>query len=189
MKNLYIKTMILILAGLLFAGQGFAAITAEQAARLGNDLTPLGGEKAGNADGTIPAWDGGITSPPAGYQKGHAPSRPLCRRQGALHHHGRQRRPVCRPADRRPAGDAQGLPQLQDERLPDPSQRLGTAAHLRRDQGRWQPGPNWLRAATVSLAGSTAFLSRFRKTASRRSGTTSCAGAAMLSIATSVLPR
>ena len=70
MKNLYIKTMILILAGLLFAGQGFAAITAEQAARLGNDLTPLGGEKAGNANGTIPAWDGGITSPPAGYQKG-----------------------------------------------------------------------------------------------------------------------
>ena len=33
-------------------------------------LTPLGAEKAGNAAGTIPAWDGGITTPPAGYQRG-----------------------------------------------------------------------------------------------------------------------
>ncbi|MGD9019588.1 MAG: DUF1329 domain-containing protein, partial [Desulfuromonadales bacterium] len=70
MKKQMIKSTILILAGLLFAGQGFAAITAEQAARLGKDLTPLGGEKAGNAKGSIPAWDGGITTPPAGYQKG-----------------------------------------------------------------------------------------------------------------------
>ena len=70
MKKLTIKTTILIMAGLLLAGQGFAAITADQAARLGNDLTPMGGEKAGNASGTIPAWEGGITTPPAGYQKG-----------------------------------------------------------------------------------------------------------------------
>lgn len=47
-----------------------AKITSEQAARLGNDLTPLGGEKAANADGSIPAWDGGITSAPAGYSAG-----------------------------------------------------------------------------------------------------------------------
>lgn len=30
-------------------------------------LTPLGGERAGNAAGTIPAWTGGITQAPAGY--------------------------------------------------------------------------------------------------------------------------
>ena len=42
----------------------------DQIARLGADLTPLGAEKAGNADGTIPAWEGGITAPPAGYQPG-----------------------------------------------------------------------------------------------------------------------
>lgn len=47
-----------------------ADVSAEQAARLGADLTPLGGEKAGNADGSIPAWTGGITSPPAGYEPG-----------------------------------------------------------------------------------------------------------------------
>src|SRR5690606_24119469 len=45
-------------------------ITPEQAARLGNDLTTLGAEKAGNADGSIPAWTGGITSAPAGYTAG-----------------------------------------------------------------------------------------------------------------------
>lgn len=38
--------------------------------RLGKDLTPLGGEMAGNADGSIPAWTGGITTPPAGYKPG-----------------------------------------------------------------------------------------------------------------------
>jgi len=47
-----------------------AQLTAEEAARLGKDLTPLGAEKAGNAEGTIPAWDGGITEPPAGYVPG-----------------------------------------------------------------------------------------------------------------------
>jgi len=47
-----------------------AAISAREADRLGKDLTPLGAEKAGNEDGSIPAWEGGITTPPAGYQKG-----------------------------------------------------------------------------------------------------------------------
>jgi hypothetical protein len=47
-----------------------AELSSEEIARLGADLTPLGAEKAGNADGTIPAWEGGITSPPAGYEPG-----------------------------------------------------------------------------------------------------------------------
>lgn len=47
-----------------------AAISPEEAARLGADLTPLGGERAGNAAGTIPEWTGGITTPPAGYKPG-----------------------------------------------------------------------------------------------------------------------
>jgi len=37
---------------------------------LAQSLTPMGAEKAGNAAGTIPAWDGGITKPVAGYQPG-----------------------------------------------------------------------------------------------------------------------
>lgn len=47
-----------------------AAVSGTEAARLGQDLTPLGAEKAGNADGSIPAWTGGITAPPAGYKVG-----------------------------------------------------------------------------------------------------------------------
>lgn len=39
-------------------------------ADLGGALTPFGAIRAGNADGTIPEWTGGITSPPPGYSKG-----------------------------------------------------------------------------------------------------------------------
>ncbi|HSX70451.1 MAG TPA: DUF1329 domain-containing protein, partial [Pseudomonas sp.] len=44
----------------LLAGQALAAVPAEQVARLGKDLTPVGAETAGNADGSIPAWTGGL---------------------------------------------------------------------------------------------------------------------------------
>lgn len=47
-----------------------AKLPADQVARLGADLTPLGAEKAGNKDGSIPAWTGGITAAPAGYKPG-----------------------------------------------------------------------------------------------------------------------
>ncbi|WP_137820577.1 DUF1329 domain-containing protein [Pseudomonas sp. 2FG] len=44
----------------LLAGTALAAVTPEQAAQLGKTLTPLGAEQAGNADGSIPAWTGGL---------------------------------------------------------------------------------------------------------------------------------
>jgi len=47
-----------------------AAISPADADRLGRDLTPLGAEQAGNADGSIPAWTGGLVTPPAGYKVG-----------------------------------------------------------------------------------------------------------------------
>ncbi len=37
-----------------------AKTTPDQAARLGQDLTPIGAEKAANKDGTIPEWTGGM---------------------------------------------------------------------------------------------------------------------------------
>ncbi len=36
-----------------------AAVSADEAAQLKTTLTPLGGERAGNKDGSIPAWSGG----------------------------------------------------------------------------------------------------------------------------------
>lgn len=40
-----------------------AKATPEEAAKLGTTLTPVGAEKAGNKDGSIPAWDGGMKFP------------------------------------------------------------------------------------------------------------------------------
>jgi hypothetical protein len=47
-----------------------AAITADEAKALGATLTAIGAEKAGNAAGTIPAYAGGMTTPPAGFKPG-----------------------------------------------------------------------------------------------------------------------
>lgn len=49
----------------------WAAVSVEEAARLGRDLTSLGAERAGNAAGTIPAWENGMTSAPAGHVPGN----------------------------------------------------------------------------------------------------------------------
>jgi len=53
-----------------FAVPAAAQLAGSDLAKLGTTLTPIGAEKAGNAAGTIPAWDGGITTPPAGYKEG-----------------------------------------------------------------------------------------------------------------------
>jgi hypothetical protein len=64
---MYRKFGILLLAAC--ASQAQAKVDEMQAVRLGQDLTPLGAERAGNAAGTIPAWTGGV-QPPAGYEAG-----------------------------------------------------------------------------------------------------------------------
>ncbi len=48
----------------------FAKVPAAEIAKLGGELTPIGAEKAGNADGTIPAWGGGLKTIPDGYTPG-----------------------------------------------------------------------------------------------------------------------
>lgn len=65
---MYGKIGILLLAACA-AVQAQAKVDSTQAARLGQDLTPLGAERAGNAAGTIPAWTGGVQAP-AGYEPG-----------------------------------------------------------------------------------------------------------------------
>jgi hypothetical protein len=46
-----------------------AAVSGEEASRLGDTLTPMGAERAGNGD-QIPEWTGGLTEPPAGFNAG-----------------------------------------------------------------------------------------------------------------------
>ena len=53
---------------MLASGIAVAQMSPEEVNRLGNDLTPNGAEMAGNAAGTIPAWSGGLTEPPAGWK-------------------------------------------------------------------------------------------------------------------------
>ena len=65
--------LIVLTFGALAATAVVAKVTPEEAAKLGiegTELTPMGAIRAGNADGSIPAWDGGIKTPPAGYKEG-----------------------------------------------------------------------------------------------------------------------
>ena len=47
-----------------------AEVGPEEAGQLGDMLTPWGAEKAGNKDGSIPPYTGGLTKPPASYEPG-----------------------------------------------------------------------------------------------------------------------
>jgi Protein of unknown function (DUF1329) len=64
------KSMAALAVGAAFAVPAAAELSSADLAKLGTTLTPLGAEKAGNAAGTIPAWDGGITKALAGHQAG-----------------------------------------------------------------------------------------------------------------------
>ena len=57
------------LAITLAVAPAWAAVSAEEAKQLGTTLTAVGAEKAGNADGTIPPYTGGIAAP-ASFVKG-----------------------------------------------------------------------------------------------------------------------
>ena len=56
------------IALVVFASHSWAAVSVKQADRLKQELTPLGGERAGNGK-DIPPWRGGLTLPPLGYSK------------------------------------------------------------------------------------------------------------------------
>ena len=53
------RPLIPLALSLLLAAPALAKVSAEEAAKLGQSLTPVGAEKAANADGTIGAWTNG----------------------------------------------------------------------------------------------------------------------------------
>ena len=65
-------TTLTVAAALGLIAQGaYAELTQADADRLGGDeLTPIGAERAGNAAGTIPAWTGGLAELPSGSTEG-----------------------------------------------------------------------------------------------------------------------
>ncbi|WLG88106.1 DUF1329 domain-containing protein [Pseudomonas cucumis] len=66
----FAKTVLAASLAMVLAAQAQAAVSTQDAARLGSSLTLVGAEKAGNADGSIPAYDGGLTTPPASFKSG-----------------------------------------------------------------------------------------------------------------------
>jgi hypothetical protein len=67
MTRFFLSKTALILLALSSIHLAQAKAPAEQVERLSRDLTPVGAERAGNKSGTIPAWDGGLVKPPAGF--------------------------------------------------------------------------------------------------------------------------
>ena len=71
--KLTLTSVCFALCGLIVAAPlAHAAASPEDAAKLKTSLTPLGAERAGNKEGTIPAWTGGYSTVPAGYKSGDA---------------------------------------------------------------------------------------------------------------------
>jgi hypothetical protein len=66
-----------MLAGLTLLAPADAAVSDQQAAQLKSRLTPVGAERAGNTDGTIPPWTGGYTVNMPGYREGAPRSDPF----------------------------------------------------------------------------------------------------------------
>ena len=57
------KSVMALAIASLIAAPALAAVSGEEAKQLGTTLTPIGAEKAGNKDGTIPEYTGGIKAP------------------------------------------------------------------------------------------------------------------------------
>ncbi|MDT4813033.1 hypothetical protein FQZ97_460040 [compost metagenome] len=70
MHNKLLKTAVLCGLVAMNSGLAHAKLSSAEVSQLGQDLTPTGAEKAANANGSIPAWTGGLTQAPAGYSAG-----------------------------------------------------------------------------------------------------------------------
>jgi hypothetical protein len=64
-------TLTVLLTSLSLSAQ--AGVSAAESAKLKGELTPFGAEKAGNKEGTIPAWTGGYTTVTPGDKAGRRP--------------------------------------------------------------------------------------------------------------------
>ena len=63
MLAIHSKSWAALAVAAAFAAPAAAELSAADIGKLGTTLTPLGGEKAGNAAKSIPEWTGGITKP------------------------------------------------------------------------------------------------------------------------------
>ena len=69
-KTLAAAGALALLAAVSTPRAAHAAVSEEEARQLGSTLTPFGAIRAANKEGTIPEYTGGLSTPPAGYEKG-----------------------------------------------------------------------------------------------------------------------
>jgi hypothetical protein len=159
----------------IMASSVMAAVSADEAAKLGTTLTPMGAEMAGNAAGTIPKWS------------------PLPTNAGAVDARGFLANPY---GSEQPQFiiTAQNVEQYKDKlapgqyamfkRYPDtfrstrPIAALPCRLMCLRPSRKTPPTPTWCPAATAWKTSKPPYRSRFRKAAWKSSGTTSPAIAA-----------
>ncbi|MES2260979.1 MAG: DUF1329 domain-containing protein [Pseudomonadota bacterium] len=70
MKFISILRMAFVGGALYVSQVTGAAVSEQEAAQLKTTLTPFGAERAGNKDGSIPAWSGGYTTAIPGFKNG-----------------------------------------------------------------------------------------------------------------------
>ena len=120
-----------VLALSLLAANVMAAVSPDEANKLGTSLTPLGAEKAGNADGSIPAWTGGIPKNAGAVDSKGFLADPFANEKPLFTITAANVDKYKGQALRRPGGDVQTLPgNLQDPGLPDPPHGRRAAGNL-----------------------------------------------------------
>ncbi|WP_016832657.1 DUF1329 domain-containing protein [Herbaspirillum lusitanum] len=70
MKLKHLCAQTAMLAAAVVSLPAGAVVSADEAAQLKTTLNPMGGEKAANKDGSIPAWSGGLTTATPGFVNG-----------------------------------------------------------------------------------------------------------------------
>src|SRR5471032_1727795 len=69
-KMIFVKNLLAASLIMILAIEAQASVPSQEAAKLGASLTLVGAEKAGNADGSIPAYNGGLSTAPASFKVG-----------------------------------------------------------------------------------------------------------------------
>ena len=69
-KRLIKISVLLLILTFTYTGSALSKVTPDEAAKLGTTLTGVGAEKAGNKEGTIPPYTGGLTTPPDNFVPG-----------------------------------------------------------------------------------------------------------------------
>jgi hypothetical protein len=153
--NLWVM-LICVAGGLASVVPGRAAVPESEAARLGAALTPTGAERAGNADGSIPAWTGGMPAAPEAGPRADpfAAERPLFSITAST---------LPRYADRLPEGAKALFAQYRDYRMDVyPTHRTASAPQavydaIRRNATRARAAPEGITSGIEGAAGGIPF--------------------------------